>query len=60
MLKSGHQYIPYSSLESIIEGNKESYYSALQRTQKACQNHRLDWTSWLTFFFSVCKDRKNI
>ena len=34
MLKSGYGYIPYSSLESIIEKNKDSYYLSLQRTQK--------------------------
>lgn len=34
LLKSGYSYIPYSSLESIVEKNKEAYYLALQRTQK--------------------------
>ena len=27
LLQSGYTYIPYSSLESIIEKNKEAYYS---------------------------------
>ncbi len=34
MLKSGYSYVIYSSLESVIEANKEGYYLALQRTQK--------------------------
>lgn len=50
MLKSGYLYVPYSSLESVIEASKEGYYLALQRTQKSWQNHRPDWTSWLLFF----------
>ncbi|OWZ24993.1 Fic family protein [Wolbachia endosymbiont of Wuchereria bancrofti] len=33
LLKLGYDYVPYSSLESIIESNKESYYLALRRTQ---------------------------
>ena len=35
MMKVGYYYVAYSSLESIIEANKESYYLALQRTQKS-------------------------
>lgn len=34
MLKRGYLYCPYSSLESIVEVNKEAYYLALQRTQR--------------------------
>ena len=45
MLRNGYLYSPYSSLESVIEANKESYYLALQRTQKSWQNHRPDWTA---------------
>ncbi len=57
MLKSGYLYSPYSSLESIIEANKEAYYLALQRTQKAWQNNQPDWNTWLLFFF-YCMQRQ--
>lgn len=50
MLKLGYLYVPYSSLESIIEANKESYYLALQKTQRSWQKQKPDWTSWLLFF----------
>ena len=33
MLQSGYNYVPYSSLESIIEQNKGAYYLALRQTQ---------------------------
>ena len=33
LLKAGYVYIPYSSLESVIENNKDGYYLALHRTQ---------------------------
>ncbi len=59
MLKSGYQYVPYSSLESIIEGNKESYYLSLQRTQKAWQNHNPDWNPWLLFFLDSLQRQKH-
>lgn len=51
MLKCGYSYAPYSSLESVIEANKEAYYLALQKTQKSWQNQQPDWSSWLLFFF---------
>ena len=58
MLKSGYQYTPYSSLESIIEANKEAYYLALQRTQKSWQNHQPNWNPWLLFFFQCLQRQK--
>lgn len=58
MLKSGYLYVPYSSLESIIEANKENYYFALQKTQKSWQNQKPDWTPWLLFFFQCLQRQK--
>ena len=58
MLKGGYYYSPYSSLESIIEANKENYYLALQKTQKAWQNGKPDWEPWLLFFFHCLQRQK--
>jgi Fic family protein len=33
LLRAGYAYVPYSSLESVIEQSKEGYYLALRRTQ---------------------------
>ena len=33
LLKAGYSYVPYSSIESIIEQNKQGYYLALRQTQ---------------------------
>ena len=33
LLQAGYAYVPYSSLESIIEQNKQGYYLALRQTQ---------------------------
>ena len=61
MLKAGYSYIPYSSFESIIEKSKDSYYLALQRTQKTLGNKeqdKTDWEPWLNFFFRSLKKQK--
>ena len=58
MLKAEYSYIPYSSFESIIEKNKDSYYLALQRTQKTLKD-RTDWEPWLNFFFRSLKRQKD-
>lgn len=58
LLKNGYAYVPYSSLESIIEANKESYYLALQRTQKHWQTDKADWNSWLLFFLRCLQRQK--
>ncbi|MFT5114817.1 MAG: Fic family protein [Parasphingorhabdus sp.] len=58
LLKSGYRYIPYSSLESIIERNKDAYYLALQRTQKTLKGHP-DWLPWLIFFVDALKRQKD-
>lgn len=58
MLKSGYLYTPYSSLESIIEANKESYYLALQKSQKSWQNQQPEWNYWLLFFLRALHHQK--
>lgn len=58
MLKNGYNYASYSSLESVIEANKEEYYLSLQRTQKAWQAQQADWQPWLMFFFRCLQRQK--
>lgn len=58
MLKCGYLYAPYSSLESVIEANKESYYLALQKTQKSWQLNQPDWSPWLLFFLQCLQRQK--
>jgi len=52
MLQSGYGYVPYSSLESIIEQNKGAYYTALRQTQSTIRGDTPDWQPWLYFFLS--------
>jgi len=59
LLRLGYSYVPYSSLESIIEENKKNYYLALRRTQATLNKSNPNWTSWLRFFLSVLKKQKD-
>ncbi|MFT5407880.1 MAG: Fic family protein [Verrucomicrobiales bacterium] len=49
LLRAGYAYASYSSLESVIEHNKEAYYLALRRTQKSFGKAD-DWEPWILFF----------
>lgn len=59
LLKSGYSYIPYASLESIVEKNKDAYYLALQRTQRTLHEDETDWLPWLRFFLNALKRQKD-
>ena len=50
MLKSGYTYMPYASMESVIEATKDAYYRALRGTQKTIWDDHIDYEPWLTFF----------
>ncbi len=50
LLQAGYAYVPYSSLESIVEDNKEKYYLALRQTQLSLRQPVPDWEPWLVFF----------
>ncbi len=50
LLRAGYTYVPYASLEAIIEQNKEAYYLALRRTQVSWRDGKPDWSAWLHFF----------
>lgn len=49
LLQAGYAYVPYSSLERIIENSKEAYYLALRQTQKSLCTGTPDWQPWLLF-----------
>lgn len=58
LLKAGYVYAPYSSLESIIEQSKDSYYIALRRTQVTLEDPAPDWTAWLMFFLRALRQQQ--
>ncbi|MBS0212744.1 MAG: Fic family protein [Proteobacteria bacterium] len=50
LLQAGYTYVPYSSLESVVEVNKEAYYLALRQTQGTIRSDAPNWQPWLLFF----------
>jgi Fic family protein len=50
LLQTGYAHVPYSSLESVIELNKETYYLALRQTQGTIRSVAPNWQPWLMFF----------
>ena len=50
LLQAGYAYVPYSSLESVIEQSKEGYYLALRQTQGTIRTGAPDWQPLLVFF----------
>ncbi|MFA4994913.1 MAG: DUF977 family protein [Bdellovibrionales bacterium] len=58
LLQAGYAYVPYSSLESVVENNKENYYLALRQTQKTIRKPKPDWQPWLGFFLRALQQQK--
>ncbi len=50
LLKAGYGYVTYSSLERIVETNKEQYYLALRRSQQTIYTDNSTLMEWLRFF----------
>jgi Fic family protein len=57
LMQSGYAYVPYSSLESVIEHNKEAYYLALRQTQGTIRTDAPNWQPWLTFFLRALSEQ---
>ncbi|RAP26971.1 hypothetical protein DID78_06420 [Candidatus Marinamargulisbacteria bacterium SCGC AG-343-D04] len=59
LLKNGYGYVPYCSLESILEKNKADYYRALKATQTSLKT-KPNYQPWLDFFFSSLKKQQEL
>lgn len=60
LLKSGYHYVLYSSLERIIEENKDAYYRALRASQKSIGAPDENLDAWIRFFLRTLKQQKDI
>jgi Fic family protein len=59
LLRAGYAYVPYASLERVIEENKDPYYKALRRTQTTLKSETPDWEPWVGFFLRCLKKQKD-
>ncbi len=58
LLRCGYAYVPYASLESVIEQSKESYYIALRRTQGTIRSDEPEWQPWIVYFLGALQRQK--
>jgi Fic family protein len=56
LLRSSYEYIPYSSLEKVVEANKSDYYLALRQTQG---DPKKNMSVWIIFFLKMMKKHKD-
>ena len=53
LLQSGYSYIPYVSLEEIIEEKQTEYYLSLRQTQKLHKTEDENISAWIIFMLDV-------
>jgi Fic family protein len=58
LMRNGYAYVPYSSMESVIENSKEGYYLALRQTQKTIRRNRPNWQPWTLYFLRALQQQK--
>jgi Fic family protein len=60
LMRSGYTYVPYSSLERIVEQNKSEYYRRLRRGQATLGRDESQLLEWISFFLNCllrqCED----
>lgn len=60
LLKNGYSYAPYSSLENVIERNKDNYYLALRKSQSTLYTDDNKLEDWILFFLRSLKAQKDM
>ena len=60
LLQAGYRYVPYSSMERIIEENKDGYYRALRASQKEIRTDVENLDDWVRFFLQTLKKQKDV
>jgi Fic family protein len=59
LLRTGYTYVPYSSLERVVEENREQYYRALRSAQGTLDKDESHLMDWLRFFLLCLVEQKN-
>jgi Fic family protein len=57
LLRAGYAYVPYSSLESVVEQSKEGFYLALRQTQETIRTEAPNWQPWGLFFLRALRQQ---
>jgi Fic family protein len=59
LLRTGYSYVPYSSLERVVEENREQYYRALRSAQGTLDRDESRLVDWIRFFLLCLLEQKN-
>jgi Fic family protein len=59
LLRLNYDYVPYSSLERVIEENKDQYYLSLRAAQTEQDSKNDELGNWITFFLECLSSQKN-
>ena len=59
LIQNGYLYVPYCSLERIIEDNKEGYYRTLRQAQTTMETSESFLGEWISFFIKCLGIQKN-
>src|SRR5215471_3227445 len=59
LLRCGYTYVPYSSLERVVEESREQYYRALRSAQGTLDSDESRLMDWLRFFLLCLVEQKN-
>ncbi|GHU07485.1 cell division protein Fic [Alphaproteobacteria bacterium] len=55
LMKADYEYMPYVSLEKIVEEHKADYYIALRASQLTFGSHHESIADWVAFFLKICR-----
>lgn len=59
LLRSGYSFAPFSSLERVIEDNKDAYYLALRRSQSTLDTNDSRLHEWVELFLECVAAQKD-
>jgi len=60
LLQAGYRYVPYCSLERIIEESKDGYYRALRESQKTIRIAEENLDAWVRFFLRSLRKQQEL
>ena len=60
LMRSGYSYVPFSSLERIVEENKDRYYLSLRRAQSTLYTNNSKLNDWLLFLLGCLRKQISV
>lgn len=56
--RAGYEHMPFASVESVIEDEREAYYDSFDSSQAHFWSGEADLEPWLTFFLAMLSEHK--